>query len=84
MAAPLADISLDQLKNALVAEGVKIKDEILDRLFRKLANPSGCEFCGQPTKVAVEKGGALVTACCNAKVADMPKPEDPAEQEEAA
>lgn len=72
----MADIKLHELKEALIAEGVKVKEEILNRVFRKLANPQGCEACGQHVKVGVAQGDALVTACCGEKIADLNPTQD--------
>jgi hypothetical protein len=80
----MAELDLAALKAALVAEGVKLKEELLDKIFRKLTNPSGCENCGMHVKVGVASGNDLVTACCSTKLAVInpepdPEPEAPAD-----
>lgn len=76
----MADISLEDLKAALIAEGHEFKEDVVDRVFRRLENPSGCESCGANTKVAVASGENLVTACCDTVVASLsPVPALPAD-----
>jgi len=71
----MAEILLEDLKAALAAEGHKFKEDVIDRVFRKLANPSGCHYCGSNTMVGVASATKIVTACCNTKVADVaPEP----------
>jgi hypothetical protein len=84
----MAEINLEHLRRALAEEGVRIKDEVFDRVTRKLGNPHGCEHCGATQKLGRDndEGTALVTTCCGSHIADLPKPEAeaPAETEEAA
>jgi hypothetical protein len=60
----MADIQLEDLEKALDSEGVEIDREVLRKVFRRLANPQGCEHCGQHVKVARIVRGKQVTACC--------------------
>ncbi len=61
---------------AMNAEGLKLGHEVLERIFRRLENPAGCELCGARTKAAsVAQDGALVTNCCGATVTPAPKKE---------
>lgn len=77
-------INLGNLKAALAAEGVNIDGVILDRVFRRLSNPGGCEYCGAATAVGVVKRGYIVRACCGKRMAKLPKeePEGPADDKE--
>lgn len=56
--------TVEQLHAALTAEKVKISKEVLTRVWRKLDNPSGCEFCGQHVKVGEVVDGKMFTKCC--------------------
>jgi hypothetical protein len=66
------NVQLDALKAALTAEGVELPEEVLDRVWRKLTNPDGCEHCGQHVKVGVNKvvnrRKVFVTACCGTEI----------------
>lgn len=74
------NVRLDDLKAALKAEGIEVPDGTLERIFRKLTNPDGCEFCGQHVKVGiyVTPSGRVapsagpnrkyVTACCRKEI----------------
>lgn len=64
-------VDLEQLKRALVAEDINIKDERFERAFRHAVNPAGCKYCGARTKVAVEdpkKKNTFKLACCGRKM----------------
>jgi hypothetical protein len=61
----VADIEFDDLLSAMGAEGLKPDKGTMLRVFRRLANPQGCEHCGQHVKVAVMKRGKQYTACCD-------------------
>lgn len=75
------DIKLEDLKAGLEAEGVVLDEDVLAKVYRKLTNPGGCEFCGQHVKVGIYvsaktgkvvdgigPGRKFVTACCRKEV----------------
>jgi len=65
-------VDLAKLKQALVEEGVQLTKEVetaIERAFRKLTNPQGCDKCGMHVKVGVMVKNKLVTACCGTEVA---------------
>lgn len=81
----MAEINLEHLRKALADEGVRVKDDVFDRVTRKLGNPHGCEHCGASQKLGRDndEGTALVTTCCGAHIADLPKDveDEPAKEE---
>lgn len=61
-------LSQARLDAALRAEGVNVDQEVLTKVFRRLANPAGCEKCGSPTKVGtVDAKGVVKLACCGTR-----------------
>lgn len=64
----MADVDLNDLKAALRAEGLEVDNKVMDRVFRRLTMPEGCEHCGQHVKVGVVKRGKIYTACCGTLV----------------
>lgn len=66
-------VSVEALKNALLAEGFNVDDERFVRALRFAENPSGCKFCGARTSMAVpvnpkKPDGPHKLACCGKKL----------------
>ncbi len=64
-------VEIGKLKAAIKAEGLELDKEaigILERVWRRLEKPDGCEWCGSHIKVGIIKGKQLVLSCCGQKI----------------
>lgn len=73
----MANITLDALEKAFKAEGIEVDPAALRRAYRRIAQPEGCEHCGQHVKVASAKEGEIRTNCCGALVSTYSEDEEP-------